>query len=111
MLLSSLATTTCLLSGLNHATSGALKLCPAARSPGRGNCHRSRPLASMISNRLPLPSAIRSGPGNTEGSEPGASQPGPRTAGSMTGALVEVGAAVVVDVIPGGGQCEVVLPA
>src|SRR5450631_268633 len=117
MLVSSLATTTCLPSGLNHATSGSLKDCPAARSPARGNCHRLRPLGSMISTRLPSPSAINTGPGSTEGSEPGASQPGPEAVSAM-GPLAVVGVvavgccvvAVAAWVAP-GGQCEDIPPA
>src|ERR1035438_9547953 len=97
MALSSLAATTCLPSGVNHAASGALKVCPAARSPARGNCHILRPLGSMISTRSPPPSEIRIGPGNTEGSEPGASQPGPEAVSAVAplnvvAALVGVGA-------------------
>src|SRR5450631_248108 len=108
MLLSSLGTMTCLPSGLNHATSGALNVCPAAKSPGRGNCHILRPLGSMISTRLPPPSEIRRGPGSTEGSEPGASQPGPEAV-SATAPLMEVGATVgsAVPVAP-SGECDAV---
>src|ERR1035437_4392906 len=109
MLVSSLATTTCFWSGLNHASSGALKLCPAARSPGRGNCHMFRPLESMISTRLPPPSAIRTGPGNTEGSEPAASQLGPETAGSTTAPLGVVAAtAGAADGVTLGGKCDAI---
>src|SRR5450631_517590 len=91
MSVSSLATTTCLPSGLNQAVSGDLKVCPAARSPGRGNCHIFRPLGSMISTRFPSPSAISRGPGSTDGSEPGASHPGPEAVSEM-GPSEEVGA-------------------
>src|SRR5664280_180802 len=112
MLLSSLGTMTCLPSGLNHAASGALKVCPAVRSPGRGNCHIFRPLGSMISTRLPPASEIRRGPGSTEGSEPGASQPGPEAVSAMA-TLVEVGATAGVDfevvvVAPSGCTCDAI---
>src|SRR5664279_1390747 len=116
MWVSSLATTTCLLSGLNHATSGALNVWPAARSPARGNCHRFRPLESMMSTRLPFPSAISTGPGSTEGSEPGASQPGPvavREIGALAatvtaGAVDAVAGAVVALLVVAGGKCEAI---
>src|ERR1035437_8680455 len=105
---SSEAVRTCLPSGLNHATSGDLKVCPAARSPGRGNCHIFRPLGSIISPRLPPPSAIRRGPGSTEGSEPWASQPAPEAVSAL-GPLAEVGApgwGTLVAVLASFGQCD-----
>src|SRR5450631_390148 len=75
-----------------------------------------RPLGSMISTLLPSPSAINTGPGSTEGSDPGASQPGPEAASAM-GPLVVVGAVagggwVAVDaagVAPSGGQCDAIV--
>jgi hypothetical protein len=61
----------------------------------------------MISTRSPPPSEIRIGPGNTEGSEPGASQPGPEAV-SARGPLDEVDVTVedgVVAALP-SGECE-----
>src|SRR5664280_1767548 len=111
MLVSSLATTTCSWSGLNDATSGALKLCPAPRSPARGNGHMVRPLESMMNTRLPPPSAIRTGPGSTDGSEPAASQLGPETAGSTRAPLGETATAGVdVALLVGvtAGKCDAI---
>src|ERR1035437_7909633 len=110
---SSEAVRTCLPSGLNHATSGDLKVSPAARPPGRGNCHIFRPLGSIISTRLPPPSAISRGPGSTEGSEPGASQPAPEAVSAL-GPLAEVGApgwGTLVAVLASFGQCDATPPA
>jgi hypothetical protein len=61
----------------------------------------------MISTRSPPPSEIRIGPGNIEGSEPGASQPGPEAVSAIA-PLDEVAAVVgggVVAATP-SGECD-----
>jgi len=61
----------------------------------------------MISTRSPPPSEIRIGPGNTEGSEPGASQPGPEAVSAIA-VLDEVAAVVGGGVVAAasGGECD-----
>src|SRR5665647_3125016 len=80
----------CLPSGVKNASSGVLKLCPGARSPGRGNCHMVLPRGSMIINRWLCSSAIRIGPGNAEGSDPEVSRLGPEAV-RVRGAMATVG--------------------
>src|SRR3954469_25706213 len=58
-----------------NASSGILNVSPGARSPGRGNRHRTLPCGSTISSRSFFLSAMRMGPGSTDGSEPGARCP------------------------------------
>src|SRR5665811_795573 len=101
---SSWATMICLPSGVKNASSGVLKVCPGARSPGRGNCHMVRPRGSMIINRWLCSSAIRIGPGNAEGLEPEVSLPGPeavRVRGAMAAVVGRGGGDGVVEVAAG----------
>ena len=63
-------------SGVKKESSGMLKVWPGARSPGRGNSQTIDPCGLTTINRLLDRSAIKIGPGSTEGFDPGA-----RTAG------------------------------
>ena len=56
--------------GVKNASSGTLNVSPGAKSPGRGNSQSILPVGSTSTRRLFPSSAIRIGPGSTEGSDP-----------------------------------------
>src|SRR5665213_2200617 len=104
-------------SGVKKASSGVRKLCPGARSPGRGNSQVTRPCGSTTIRRLLLRSAISTGAGSTEGSDP-ADRAGAliglvNTAGTRTPAAAPVeGARVELDALdraPAGPAEELVV--
>src|SRR5579871_4600263 len=64
-------------SGEKKASSGTLNVSPGARSPDWGYCQSSCPLGATTSRRLFALSAMRIGPGRTDGSEPGWRKEGP----------------------------------
>src|SRR5215831_7974478 len=83
--------TICCPSGDTNASSGG----PNSPAPGTagpdGNCQRIRPSGSTSSSRWLSSSAMSTSAGNTPGSDPGASAPGP-WAGSSGNALAGVAA-------------------
>ena len=58
--------------GVKNASSGTVKVCPGRRSPGRGNSQPIRPAGRRSAAGCSAWSAISTGPGSTDGSEPGA---------------------------------------
>ena len=81
----------CFPFGVKKASSGLLNETPGGRSPACGHVQRVRPWGSTTIKRLLPSSAIKTGPGSTLGSDPGARcavpVPGP---GNREGVVVDL---------------------